>query len=267
MKFKAHKPQSLVGNFVELIWYAEADQMFSGSENILPDGSVQIIINLGPAQYLVDEKSKQAFQEGWITGQRTRPIEVEVTSSYKAVGIRFNSTGIFSFLGFPAAELTDKVVELNDIWNNEFSFLRDRLLDTTNTREKFLIIENFLIYKLQNKEQPHAAVAYLTELLQQSRSELSIREAIKKINISHKHLIRLFKKHVGISPKLYQRIFRFQYALEAINKSDVEFSEILGKSDYFDQPHFNHEFKQFSGFTPREYLAMKKADNHTLILE
>lgn len=101
MKFKAYKPQSLVGSFVDLIWYAEADQIFSGSEHILPDGSVQIIINPGPAQYLVDEKYKQAFQEGWITGQRTRPLEVEVTSSYKAVGIRFKSTGVFSFWVFP----------------------------------------------------------------------------------------------------------------------------------------------------------------------
>lgn len=158
-------------------------------------------------------------------------------------------------------------MELNDIWNNEFSLLRKRLLGMANTREKFLIVESVLMNELQNKEHPHAAVAYLTELLQLSQSELSIGAAIEKINISHKHLICLFKKHVGVSPKLYQRIFRFQYALEAINKSGVTFSEILGKSAYFDQPHFNHEFKQFSGFTPREYLAMKKADNHTLILE
>lgn len=129
---------------------------------------------------------------------------MEVTSCYKAVGIRFNSTGVYSFLRFPATELTDNVVELNDIRDYEFSFLRDRLLGMPNTREKFLILESFLMNKLQNEEQPHAAVAYLAELLQQTQSNLPIRAAIEKINVSHKHLIRLFKKQVGIRPKLFE---------------------------------------------------------------
>lgn len=159
------------------------------------------------------------------------------------------------------------MAELEDIWQKKFSLLREQLPEYSDIQDTFQIVEQFLLACLRKAEEPHAVIGYTTELLRQTISETTIREAAGKRNISHKYLIRLFKKHVGLSPKLYQRIFRFQHTLNAINKPNDDYSTILEQTDYYDQSHFNREFKQFSGMTPNEYISVLKADAHSLILE
>ena len=267
MIFKVHKPTSRVGQFVELIWYTDVKGMFSGNVKILPDGSVQIIINLGPTQYLVTEDSKRGFNEGWITGQRTRPINVEISSDYKAIGIRFKPNGVFPFLKSLVSELKDEVIKLEDIWSNKFSLLREKLSEMSGVNEKFLIVEQFLLDFFHESDEPHAAIEYATRLLQQPFSDLNIRDVASKMGISHKHFIRLFKKHVGLNPKLYQQIFRFQHVLSELDNFDGDFSKMVARTNYYDQSHFNREFKKFTGITPNKYLFLTKADTHSLILD
>ncbi|HMX79717.1 MAG TPA: helix-turn-helix transcriptional regulator, partial [Ferruginibacter sp.] len=71
---------------------------------------------------------------------------------------------------------------------------------------------------------------------------------------SQKHLIKLFKDHVGITPKGFLKIIRFQKAVQEIEASkNIHWARLALESGYYDQAHFIHDFKEFSGFTPQEY--------------
>ncbi len=78
------------------------------------------------------------------------------------------------------------------------------------------------------------------------------------IGYSQKHFIHLFRQQVGVSPKQYLKIMRFQKAICAIEKNKfIPWSQIAVESGYYDQAHFIQDFKYFSGFTPGEYIKRK----------
>ena len=267
MIFRVYRPQGKLGAYIDHLWYAEADQRFSGRERILPDGAVQIIINLGPVQYLVEDCERLGFTSGWITGQRTKPIEVDVTPDYRALGIRFNNPGGYELLRFPVSELTDSTVEIDHIWGCESEKIRERLLKSSGIEEKFSIVDAYLTEMIANLDKPPPALRFTAHLLQSSTHKVSIGETAHKMGISHKHLIRLFKKHIGLTPKQYQRVHRFQHILNLVPNIEKDFSRILNDTDFYDQAHFNREFKAFCGMAPQEYILRKKADAHTLVMD
>lgn len=89
-------------------------------------------------------------------------------------------------------------------------------------------------------------------------SETQIRKLTEKVGYSQKHFIDLFKKYVGVSPKSYLRIIRFQKVILEIEKNrEINWSTIAYDCGYYDQSHFINDFKKFSGFTPNEYLRKK----------
>jgi methylphosphotriester-DNA--protein-cysteine methyltransferase len=80
---------------------------------------------------------------------------------------------------------------------------------------------------------------------------------IKKAGYSQKHIIHLFKKYVGITPKYFQRIFRFNQALHALHRAipnQTNWSDIYA-IDYFDQAHFIKEFNHFTGASPHAFIT------------
>jgi AraC-like DNA-binding protein len=79
-----------------------------------------------------------------------------------------------------------------------------------------------------------------------------------EIGYSQKHFIHLFTQQVGVSPKQYLKIMRFQKVISAIeNRESIRWSKIALESGYYDQAHFIHDFRLFSGFTPNEYMKRK----------
>jgi methylphosphotriester-DNA--protein-cysteine methyltransferase len=76
--------------------------------------------------------------------------------------------------------------------------------------------------------------------------------------MSHKKFIRLFTAEVGFTPKLYLRVARFQRVLAAIHAAPaVDWGDAVEQGGYFDQSHFIRDFREFSGFTPTEYLIRR----------
>jgi AraC-like DNA-binding protein len=90
---------------------------------------------------------------------------------------------------------------------------------------------------------------------------LSFLQLSEHIGYSQKHFIDLFRKQVGVAPKQYLKIMRFQKAiLEAETSHSINWSQLALDSGFYDQAHFIHDFKEFSGFTPNEYLQRKNAE-------
>ena len=84
---------------------------------------------------------------------------------------------------------------------------------------------------------------------------ISLPTVQNELNITERSLERYFKQYVGISPKLYARINRFQTALETLRKSNFDsLTDIAYQNNYFDQSHFIRDFKEFAGTTPKHFL-------------
>jgi AraC-like DNA-binding protein len=101
----------------------------------------------------------------------------------------------------------------------------------------------------------HVLVHYSVGQLTLSPHMWTIRDLSQKTGITQKHLITLFKKYVGLSPKMFSRIYKFQRVIHLIEEQKkVDWSMLAYECGYFDQAHFIKEFQAFSGINPAAYL-------------
>jgi AraC-like DNA-binding protein len=155
-------------------------------------------------------------------------------------------------------EMADRVVDADLLWGRDFAHLREHLLEIADISLKFAAAERFLLKRFQNRFTPNAAVEYaLGEIIRQP-DQINLGHVSQSIGFSQKHFIDMFRRQVGITPKAYLKIIRFQKAIGEIEQQeDVSWAGISLDCGFYDQAHFIHDFKFFSGFTPEEYIRRK----------
>ena len=97
---------------------------------------------------------------------------------------------------------------------------------------------------------------HASTLLQNGKT---LKEIQLEMNLSERTLERIIKQSVGLSPKIFSRIMRFQDGLNCLRQTNFEnFTELAYQYDYFDQSHYNREFKEFTGTNPRNFILNSK---------
>jgi AraC-like DNA-binding protein len=228
---------------------------------ILPDGAIELIVNLGDPQKLCaadDPARNTIFNRSWISGERTEPIVIDESGYVDLVGVRLRAGGAWPFLGIPLREFTNQVVELEAILGPQIGQLRDRLGEAADDDARFDLMEDWLTQRARNRTQPTRAVSYALRIIQRGTDAARIGRMAEEIGISHKHLLREFDRCVGLTPKLLARLCSFQRVISAIGqRPTVDWSDTAVECGYYDQAHLIRDFRGFSGLTPVSYLARR----------
>jgi len=154
--------------------------------------------------------------------------------------------------------MSDRVVDADLLWGRNFAHLREHMLGISEIALKFAAAERFLLKHFQNRFNLNPAVEFALAEIVQSPDQISLGRVSQRIGYSRKHFISMFKRQVGITPKAYLKIIRFQKAVNEIEeRRDVNWTDISQDCGFYDQAHFIHDFKSFSGFTPEEYIRRK----------
>jgi AraC-like DNA-binding protein len=125
------------------------------------------------------------------------------------------------------------------------------LVDAETLEAKFHLLETFLVAKAARPLEQHPVICFALDALQCTQK---VGDVARQIGLSQRRFIQIFQEEVGLMPKLFVRIQRFQSALRLIGQ-EQEWTNIALRSGYFDQAHFIHDFRTFSGITPTTYLA------------
>ncbi len=262
MIHKLHFPTLPLSQFVENIWYYEGAHAEYAREKILPDGAIELIIDLDswPKKIFEDETTTERFRtvkKAWISGERTRYIVIGADNTHM-IGIRFKPGGAYPFFDFPISELSEYVTELDLIWGHMVYDIRDQLLEIESADAKLLRFESFLLEQVQRSLIANRAIAFAVQQLQYSPQFLAIRDLASQIGITQKHLITQFEKVVGLRPKTFARVAKFSKVLNVIEQQQrVEWTSIAYECGYYDQAHFIKEFHTFSGLNPSAYLTQR----------
>lgn len=177
------------------------------------------------------------------------------------IGVHFKPGGLVPFLEMPASELTGQVIELDDLWGSDAADLRHRLLEATGAIARFRVLEEFLLRRAVRPLTHYPAVAHALSELRQASSAIRVRRVADSLGFSHKHFIELFRDAVGLTPKRFCRVRRFQQTLTEIHRGrGVNWAEVALDAGYYDQAHFVHDFKAFSGLRPSEYLTRRNGE-------
>jgi AraC-like DNA-binding protein len=262
MLYKLHLPKFPLSQFVENIWYYDGHHAGHSREKILPDGAIELIIDLDawPKKIFEDENTTERFRtvnKAWISGERTKYIVIGADNVHM-IGIRFKPGGAYPFFGFPISELSEYVTELDLIWGRSLYHIRDELLEIDSPERKLLRFEAFLLEQTKRSLEQNKSIAFAIHKLQHSPQFLAIRDLASHIGITQKHLISQFEKIVGLRPKSFARVAKFHKVLQAIEKTQkVEWTSIAYECGYYDQAHFIKEFHNFSGVNPSAYLTQR----------
>ncbi|HSS20680.1 MAG TPA: DUF6597 domain-containing transcriptional factor [Pyrinomonadaceae bacterium] len=259
MFHKLHFPRFPLSQFVENIWLVEGSHPEHTREKLLPDGAIELIVDLDPVpkKLFADETSDrfQACTRGWISGERTKYIIIG-SENTSMVGVRFRPGGAYPFFSFPISELSDAVIDLDLIWGSLVDEIRDQLLETPSPEARLLVMESFMLRHARRALETNRLISFAVQQLQHSPQFLAIRDLANTIGITQKHLISQFEKIVGLRPKTFARISKFQKVLTSIEQTKkVEWSAIANDCGYYDQAHFIKEFQTFSGLNPSAYLT------------
>lgn len=236
---------------------------------ILPDGAVELIINLGDAQKLCqreDHNRGQLFRHSWLSGERTAPIVIDEVGAIDLLGVRLRPGGAWPILALPLSEFTDRVVELDAVLGREIDRLREMLGEVESDERRFTLLESWLTARIQTRTAPTPAVQHALQLITRDPA-VRIGNIPGRLGISHKHFLREFERCVGLTPKTFARLSTFQRVIGWIGqKQSVNWSDAVAFCGYYDQAHLIHEFRGFSGLTPTEYLARRGAFPNYLTL-
>ncbi|MCB0617236.1 MAG: helix-turn-helix transcriptional regulator [Saprospiraceae bacterium] len=260
-------PPPPLGQVVDSITYHEGYSPAHAIERFLPDGSVDLVIDLTEEpKHIYDNQTleqKQACRKAWVSGMRRHFISIDAGQNSSMLVVRLRPGAAWNLLQLPLAELTDQVVEAELLFGAAIVDLREQLLAAVDPPQKLAIAGHWLWDRLRNGREAPPVVGFAVQRLLADPTQQAIEELARKTGCSQKHLIQLFQTYVGLSPKYYQRLLRFQLVLEELQSSFAcQWTRIAHDCGYYDQAHFINEFRRFSGFRPTEYLQEKEELAH-----
>ncbi|MDX6305433.1 MAG: hypothetical protein QOI77_2402 [Blastocatellia bacterium] len=262
MILDTHIPGFPLNHFIDCFIYYEGYHPDHSIDRFLPDGNTEIIIDFDDRpQHIYDNQTLeeiQACHQVWASGVRTEYISIPSGKHAAMFIISFKKGMAYPFFPLPMDEMADRVVDADLLWGKDFAFLRERLLGIKQINLKFQAVENFLLERFKGKLVPNPAVEYALAEIIRRPDQINLARLNEHIGYSQKHFIDLFKRQVGITPKAYLRIIRFQRAISEIEqRKSVSWTIISQDCGFYDQAHFINDFKFFSGFTPEEYVRTK----------
>jgi AraC-like DNA-binding protein len=257
--FNFYKPKPPLAKFVDNFWLYEGYAANHKSERILPTGTLELAINLRQNELLFYDPDTPAncsrFSGAVVSGAHGRGFVPGAAAAVCIIGVHFKPGGAFPFLGLPAGDLADTHVDLETIAGPLAALLRERLCEATTSDERFQLLQEALLSRLSPGVEHHYAVRAALEIFATNRGGPIVREAAKYLGLSQRRFIQIFKAEVGMTPKLFSRIQRFQQARSVIQQnSSASWAELALDLRYFDQSHFIREFLEFSGLSPTDYL-------------
>jgi AraC-like DNA-binding protein len=257
-----YKPRPPLSEFVEVFWYWDNPTPTpSIKERLLPMGTVEFVIRLGKNQSCVydplDMNRSQKYSGSILSGPHTNFFVLDKSDQDHLIGIHFKPGGAFPFFGVALNELRDHHISFEDLRANDAKDLRCELLDSDTAQEKFQILEKYLL-RFTGCLEHHPAVRYALKQFQNVPFSSSISQLADDVNLSQRRFIEVFSQQVGLTPKMFCRIRRFQEVLKLVHqKREVDWLDIVSSCGYFDQAHFIHDFQAFSGINPTVYLNQR----------
>lgn len=255
MKYQEIPPPAYLQHYVRYFWTLES----SGKEHLphifgpVADGCPGLIFQQSPnGTFFLDDKQ---LPDLLLYGQTTRYTELHITGVFCSIGVCCYPNALKSIFGLNADELTNTCQDLDLMAASKDFHLAEKLWATPSMTAKVDIIASFLFNQInKNSAATDEVTRFALSQIIASKGSIPLKDLQQQLQLTERSFERRFKQGVGISPKLFSRICRFQNSLEQLrNNNFSKLSDIAFENDYADQSHYIRAFKEFAGFSPYQY--------------
>lgn len=250
-------PRTALRPFVRRLWVADGGRSSGATaprERVLPTGEMHVALRLSDVafRFLEDVSDQVGDTLGCsvVGGARTAPYFKDISHALPSVGAQLLPGASGPLFGVPAVEITGSHVPLDTLWGGAAGELRERLLEGQSASHRMDLLEDALAERLPPIRGIHPAVSHA---LGRFGSGISIGDVVQETGYSHRRFIDLFRSSVGLPPKLFCRIRRFQRAVVRLSSGSGSVAEVAFEAGYSDQAHLTRDFQEFAGITPGEY--------------
>jgi len=224
-----------------------------------PFDGIPMIVTFGPSIDIIngDRLAQRSAFRSFLAGLHDVHVFTEYQGAQMGFQVNFTLLGAYRFLNITMSDIANRCLDLGDLLGDaEADRLADSLQDAGDWPARFDVVDRFLLERLRLGQPMSPDVAWALKSLQASRGARSIGALSRDLSCSRKTLIQRFHAQIGLSPKSVANILRFAHAVERIRAADEEsWADLAVDCGYYDQAHFNRDFRRFSGRTPREFQA------------
>ncbi|MBE1502639.1 AraC-like DNA-binding protein [Amycolatopsis lexingtonensis] len=260
MEYVSRVPQPPLDGLIDDLYYLDGASPYA--RLVLPPApAALLVVNLGAPFRIRGGTDVEAgeYVDGCVVTMRTRALEFGYPLRTRSVGVHFKPWGPAAFLTMPAAELLDRPVTLEQVWGRPaVAELRDRLAGADGPHEMLTLLEEELRQRLCETA-GLGLVRHTSGVIAATSGAVTIGDLSVDAGVSSTHLAQRFKELVGVTPKRLARTYRFAATVFAIDPAGpVDWGSLAGGAGYFDQAHFGHEFRAFTGLTPTQYVEVRR---------
>jgi len=267
----APPPPDLVG-VVGSFWISRGQVTFL-HEKILPQNNIELMFNLErPFGVPNRPPAHRRYRRAWVAGMQREYLmvtpEYDVREPSYLLSVRMPPLGAYRVLGLPMGAIAHDVIELDDILGDQVHAVHERLSALRSPGLQFAVLCDFVRRRLRaSRVRLRADAQAAVQRLASSAGQDRIETICRSLGVSRKHLNALFLAHVGLTPKAYARMFRFRRIIDLLQAgARPDWTQLAVSSGYYDQSHFNREFREFAGMTPGEYARAGSTDGLTVVV-
>ncbi|MBP1645523.1 MAG: AraC family transcriptional regulator [Bacteroidetes bacterium] len=268
--FDIIKPCALLEPFIKYYWILDYENNLVEPIRVIPYGCVQFTLYLGGKINSLGSNSDSSYKDqAVVTGQISSFFDVIPQGKIRLITIVFKPFGAKPFFDFPISEIKNNIIPIKDINNSDWLDLEKKLSDCKDNKSIITCLEENLLRKLEknNLFNSYLPINYDRVLsaigrIESTKGCVNIKELSSLVCLSDKQFNRIFADYVGINPKHFLRIVRYQSVLLKLQSSnlseykDIDLHDLVYDFGYYDQSHLINNFKEFTGYTPREYVSL-----------
>nr|MBI1230220.1 helix-turn-helix domain-containing protein [Cytophagales bacterium] len=246
-------PPVHLAKFVRFFWILESNQPYE--HRSVADGGVEMVFHYQGSFDEIKQEGSGPCASSAIQGTSSGYKVYTCQSAFGIVGVYFYPFAIPALFDLPADELANQMPDLYTFLGTAGKELEDKMMTARNNADRITIITAFLEKKLKKVEERDEALHQFIRSIIHSAGQTKFNAVADEFCLSRRQFERRFKVLAGFSPKMYERIIRFQLAADQYNKQTKSLTQIALDLGYYDQSHFSNDFKKFSGYNPKNYFS------------
>ncbi len=259
MNFQIVQPAGFLKNFIKYYCFMESSSYEEDiMERVIPTENVQLMFHYkNPFVVHHSDNSIAKQPQSVISGLSDTFSDVSTNGEAGVVFVSFYPVGACHFFRFPLSEIANQSLDMTAVLGSEIRQIEEKLFYTNTATGKVAVIENFLMKRYSPIPSHDVLLIQIgIETIKDHKGQINATSLSGCLSITSKTLERKFSQYLGKTTKQVIKLIRFQEVLNDFSRNkEMILTERAYNNGYFDQSHFIHDFKTFSGFTPKEFLT------------